>query len=88
MKMWIGNLDGERAGLVIASSKERARRIVGTSRADFDGFWVLQPTVDESLEVEKLYTRSMLDGVSSCSRHTATVTGTWQQGRCPLPGRR
>ena len=59
MKMWIGNLDGDRAGLVIASSKERARQLVPTSRSDFENYWVLQPGVDESLEFEVLYTRKL-----------------------------
>lgn len=73
MKMWLGNLDGSRQGLVIAPSKERARRIVGTSRKDFDDYWVVQPGVDQSLEFEVLYTRSM-----------ARPSAPWQQGRCPL----
>lgn len=71
MKMWIGNLDGDRSGLVIASSKERARWIVGTSRADFDSYWVLQPGVDQGLEFEVLYTRT-------------DATSKWQQGRCQI----
>lgn len=71
MKMWIGNLDGDRQELVIASSKERARKIVGTSRSDFDSYWVLQAGVDQGLEFEVLYTRAMgRDGA------------LWQQGRC------
>ena len=75
MKMWIGNLDGRRAGLVIASSKERARKIVGTGRSDFDGHWRLQPGVDASLEVEKLYTRKLTH---------AREQPAWQLGQCPL----
>lgn len=74
MKMWIGNLDGDRAGLVIASSKEHARKIVGTSRTDFESYWVVQPSVDESLEFEVLYTRSHRQGDSPL----------WQQGRCTV----
>ena len=69
-KMWIGNLDGDRRGLLIASSKERARQIVGTSRRDFDDYWVLQPSVDPGLEAEVLYTKPIEDN-----------HGSWQQGR-------
>lgn len=72
MKMWIGNLDGDRSGLVISSSKERARKIIGASRADFEGYWVRQSYVDQGLEFEKLYTRPS-DGAAR-----------WQQGRCPI----
>lgn len=75
MKMWIGNLDGIRESLVIAPSKERARKIVGTSRSDFENYWVLQPSIDQGLEFEVLYTRMMgLSGLSG---------SLWQQGRRP-----
>ncbi len=75
MKMWIGNLDGTRAGLVIAPNKTRARAIINTSRNQFEDYWVLQPAVDTTLEVETLYTRSY------DARHD-TVTA-WYKGRCP-----
>jgi len=74
LKMWIGNLDGERAGLVIAPSKKRAREIVGTGVSDFDAYWRLQSKVDELLEAETLYTRPM----------RASNAATWHQGRCHL----
>jgi hypothetical protein len=70
VKMWIGNLDGDRQGLVIAPSKERARKIIGTSRSDFEDHWAVQPGVYHGLEFEVLYTRR---GRSDL----------WQQGRCP-----
>lgn len=34
LKMWIGNLDGRREGLVIATTKKRAIEIVGAGRTD------------------------------------------------------
>lgn len=74
MKMWIGNFDGVRDGLVIAPSKERARKVVGGGRADFDGYWRLQDHVDGSLQPEVLYTRPI---AKSCR-------SAWQQGRCPI----
>jgi len=71
LKMWVGNLDGSRQGLVIAPNKERARKVVNSSRSDFDGYWVQQPTVDQTLDPEVLYTRAL-------SGHP------WYRGRCPL----
>lgn len=71
--MWIGNLDGSREGLVIATTKARARAIiVTTSRSDFDAYWRQRP-VDPRLEPEVLYTR----------RYGAHVEA-WFRGRCPL----
>lgn len=59
--MWIGNYDGQRAGLIVASSKEKARKVVGNSRADFDGYWSQARTVDETIEPETLYVRGIDD---------------------------
>src|SRR6185436_5480544 len=78
LKMWIGNFDGLRQGLVIAPNKENARKIVGTGRADFDGYWAEQP-VDPTLESEVLYTRA------STRNGGQSGLGLWQRGRCPLP---
>lgn len=74
MKMWVGNLDGHRAGLVIASSKDRARRVVGTSRGDFDAHWTPQP-VAARLTPEVLYTRPLRYEIPQ---------EPWQQGRCAI----
>ena len=74
LKMWTGNLDGTRQGLVIATSKAKARAIIGTSSNDFDGHWTLQPAIDTSLEPEVLYTRRF------ANRDASTP---WQRGRCP-----
>lgn len=79
LKMWIGNLDGSREGLVIASSKKRAvevlRGSVNVGRTDFDTYWTERP-VDPSLEPEVLYTRPFADKLRGAA--------TWQRGRCPL----
>jgi hypothetical protein len=56
LKMWIGNLDGRRQGLVIAKTKKRAMEVVGVGRTDFDGYWHECP-IDTALEPEVLYTR-------------------------------
>ena len=58
LKMWVGNLDGQHKGLVIASTKKRAREIIGprTSETDFNSYWREWP-VDLRLEPEVLYTR-------------------------------
>ena len=74
LKMWTGNLDGRRQGLVIAPSKDRARAVVGGGRANFDSYWHLQP-IDTSLEPETLYTRPI----------QPRSPAEWQRGRCPLP---
>jgi hypothetical protein len=74
LKMWIGNLDGDRAGCVIASSKKRAQEIASTGRTDFDAYWKVQPAVDERLTPEILYTRPLQYGEQP----------PWQQGRCPI----
>lgn len=70
LKMWIGNLDGDRQGLIIAPSKERARKIIGTSRADFENYWTVQRGVYQGMEFEVLHTRRGNNDL-------------WQQGRCP-----
>lgn len=40
MKCFTGNLDGTRRGLVCATSKVAAQKAVGTSRGDFNGYWM------------------------------------------------
>ena len=73
LKMWIGNFDGSREGLVIAATKAQALKVVGGGRKNFEDYWTLQPAVDPAFTPEVLYTRLM--------RHPKA---TWQQGRCPL----
>lgn len=73
LKMWIGNLDGSREGLVIAPTKARAIEIVGNKRGDFDAYWTLRPTVDGSLDPGVLYTRKF-----------NVRDATWFRGKCPL----
>jgi hypothetical protein len=74
LKMWTGNLDGDRQGLVIATSKDRAMKTAGVGRTDFDNYWVQQPEVDQALETEVLYTRAFTYGKPA----------PWYRGRCPL----
>ena len=75
LKMWTGNLDGRRKGLVIARTKQRAIEVVGTGIADFNRHWREQP-IDESLNPEVLYTRPYADGIRGAK--------TWVRGRCAL----
>ncbi len=42
MKCWIGNLDGRRQGLIVATSQRAAAKAVGTGLTDFLSYWVLQ----------------------------------------------
>lgn len=74
--MWIGNLDGLRQGLVIATSKVKARQIIGRCSAhEFDSYWREQDDVDETLAPETLYTRPFT---------TDRGKGMWFQGRCAV----
>ena len=70
LKMWVGNLDGSREGLVIAPTKKRAIEIVGSGTTDFNAYW-REHAVDPQLETEVLYTRRF--GASA----------PWFRGRCP-----
>lgn len=76
LKMWVGNFDGSRQGLVIAPTKKRAREIVSIGRTDFDAYWHERP-VDTSLEPEVFYTRPFAESLRA-------GTATWYRGRCPL----
>ncbi len=44
LKMWIGNYDGRRQGLVVASNRQRAIDIIDTDPHDFDNFWAEVPS--------------------------------------------
>lgn len=80
LKMWIGNLDGARKGLVIATSKSRAMKVIPTGRADFESYWTLQPCPFPDLEPEVLYTTYIPPGEVG-----QFATRTWVRGRCKLP---
>lgn len=80
MKMWIGNLDGIRKGLVISRSKERARKIVRASRAEFDGYWAVQAVVDTTKKPDTLYTQP---GVASYVGEPPP----WTEGLCEMSKR-
>lgn len=72
LKCFIGNLDGDREGLVIANSQREAARIAGTSLNDFREYWEVAPSdrLVETLEPMVLYTRPFLS------------SGAWMKGRC------
>jgi len=72
LKMWIGNYDGRRQGLVIAATKKRAREVVVRSQKEFDSYWH-EIKLDESLDPEVLYTRPY-----------DAAAGAWQRGKCTL----
>lgn len=78
MKLWIGNYDGRREGLVLAKTKTAAARIAGISPYTFNNFWneadrVIQVNGVQEFEPETLYTRP----------HNV-YGGTFTKGRCPL----
>lgn len=80
LKVWIGNLDGVRQGLVIATSKTRARKIINSSAANFKDYWREVPSEGYTFvfEPDTLYTCPIR------TYHAAGVVG-WSKGRCKLP---
>ena len=76
LKMWIGNLDGRRQGLVIATTKARAIEIAGVGRTDFNAHWHEVRQIDSALAPDTLYTRPYADSLRGAK--------TWSAGRCPL----
>jgi hypothetical protein len=76
LKMWIGNLDGRRQGLVIAATKARAVEVAGVGRTDFNAHWHQLREIDPALDPEVLYTRPYADGIRGAK--------TWVHGRCAL----
>ena len=73
-KMWIGNYDGDRQGLVISTSKVAARKVLRTGMREFNEYWVEQPSYEPTLEIDTLYTRPMTRGGEFVK---------WTKGRCP-----
>lgn len=78
LKLWIGNYDGRREGLIYATSKTAAARILGISRSSFDNYWteparIVQHNGVAEFEPETLYTRP-----------NHTYGGTFVKGRCPI----
>ena len=39
LKCWVGNFNGKYRGLVVASSKQKAAKVAGTSLYDFNRYW-------------------------------------------------
>jgi hypothetical protein len=72
LKMWVGNFDGAREGLVIAPTKKRAIEVTSRSGYDFNNYWT-ERFVDASLDPEVLYTRPY-----------GKTDVAWQRGRCSL----
>ncbi len=75
LKMWIGNLDGSRQGLVIAASKSSAAKAAGMSLHTFNGYFALQTCVYQGMEPDVLYTRPY-----AWTPHPRP----WIKGKCPL----
>lgn len=81
LKVWIGNLDGSRQGLVIASSQIAGAKAVNTGLTDFRRYWKAINEASEGeltrFQVETLYTRPM-----ASKAHDGLVP--WNKGRCTL----
>lgn len=80
MKLWIGNYDGRREGLIYATTKTAAARVAGCSPARFRDYWSEATRVVEhaggaqDFEPETLYTRPI----------SKYPKGVFVKGRCPL----
>lgn len=81
LKCWIGNYDGERQGMVIATSKRAARRVINVSAREFEDYWSEQRVVPAGYEVEALYTRTLSRRL--LIEATERDPG-WVKGRCSL----
>lgn len=80
LKVWMGNLDGRRDGLVITTSKTKARAIIGRCSAKaFNDYWSEQSDIIDAkvYEAETLYTRP------NGGRDPVRVR-TWTKGLCEL----
>ncbi len=77
-----GNLDGERRGLVLATSKKAAIEAIGRiSLRDFNNSWVERQDEEKEsgdFDVGVLYTKPISYGPSQFK---------WVKGRCPIPPR-
>ncbi len=60
LKMWIGNLDGKRGGLIIAFSQSAALRALNkkmrVSSADFERYWCEMVAPYPELKADTVYT--------------------------------
>ena len=75
LKAWQGNYDGDRAGLIIASSKKKAAAVVRAGPKGFDDFFREVEVDVAQYKPETLYTRPIHSDVP------------FVEGRCPLPSR-
>jgi len=78
MKLWIGNYDGRREGLIYARSKTAAAKILGIGMHAFNNYWnepsrVVQVNGVSDFDPETLYTRP-----------NHTYGSTFVKGKCPL----
>lgn len=79
LKLWIGNYDGRREGLIYAKSKKAAAKIAGCSVKHFNDYWSESTRVVQTsngameFEPETLYTRPI-----------GSYNGVFFKGRFPL----
>jgi hypothetical protein len=57
LKCWIGNLDGSRYGLVIATSQKRAAKVLGMGLQMFNNYFAEADEVSTLRKSETLYTK-------------------------------
>lgn len=79
MKWFMGNHDGKRNGLVVASSQKKVAEVAGTTVYDVQRFWHVQHgDPPPGLKENTLYTR--WNGL-----HLPKDEG-WVEGYCGIPG--
>ena len=76
LKMWTGNYDGERRGLVITTSKTKAAKLAHASVHHFSEYWN-ECDIIEGLLPDTIYTQPY-----------DIHTNVWMVGRCETKGRR
>lgn len=73
LKCFVGNLDGQRQGLIVASSQSKAAAIAGCSIASFRDYWSASSKwPDQEIKHATLYSRPFNSAFD------------WAEGRCEL----
>lgn len=85
VKVWVGNYDGVRRGMVRATSQRAAALATHTSAGRFREFWGLVHDASHAIGFEALADRVLY--TQPCDA-PPDVRSWWFVGSCPLPKRR
>lgn len=75
LKCWIGNYDGRRQALIVATSQKAAAKIAGCGIPTFVNYFLLQDAAPAWPKLNTLYTRPM------DTRTPWRDSGSWTEGR-------